>query len=116
MAPPRKSLKTLPIFVERYIWRYWMRLGVLLQYAPESLKTVPLPFQNLPPASLPTISIVTPSYMQANYLEATIKSITNQDYPKLEYIVMDGGSTDDSPEVIKKHADNKSNINASEQT
>ncbi len=106
LAPPRQSLKTLPVFVERYIWRYWMRLGVLLQYAPEPLQSVPLPTQNLPSSSLPTISIVTPSYMQADFLDATIKSITDQDYPKLEYIIMDGGSTDNSTEIIKKHAGN----------
>ncbi len=105
LALPRHSLKTLPAFVESYIWRYWMRLGVLLQYQAEALQSESLPCQSLPDRSLPSISIVTPSYMQADYLEATIRSITQQNYPALEYIIMDGGSTDDSPAIIEKYAE-----------
>jgi glycosyltransferase involved in cell wall biosynthesis len=53
----------------------------------------------------PKISIVTPSFNQGNFLEKTIISITSQNYPNLEYIVMDGGSSDNSVEIIKKYSD-----------
>lgn len=55
--------------------------------------------------SLPSIAIITPSYQQAQYLEETLQSVLEQNYPFLEYIVIDGGSTDGSKEIIEKYAD-----------
>jgi len=55
---------------------------------------------------LPKISIVTPSYGQGEYIETTIRSILLQNYPNLEYIVIDGGSKDNTVDVIKKYENN----------
>ena len=57
-----------------------------------------------PPGPWPRITIITPSYNQGEFIEDTVKSVLNQDYPNLEYFVVDGGSTDNTLDVIKKYA------------
>lgn len=55
--------------------------------------------------SLPLISIITPSYNSGEFLEETIQSVLQQTYPHIEYIVMDGGSTDNTLEILQKYQD-----------
>ncbi len=64
-----------------------------------------LPLPDLMPDGKPwpKISIVTPNYNYGNFIEETIRSVLLQGYPNLEYIIMDGGSTDNSVEIIRKY-------------
>ena len=82
------------------------KLGVLNQHPPVPLgdRSIPL-HRPLPLDQLPSISIVTPSFRQAHLIERTIKSVVDQQYPKLEYFVQDGGSDDGTRAILERWSD-----------
>jgi glycosyltransferase involved in cell wall biosynthesis len=84
--------------------RQWRtpRLGVLRHHLPEQLRVPSSYLRTTPPANAPRIAIVTPSYEQGRYLGRTLYSVLNQHYPRLEYFVQDGGSGDETREVLER--------------
>ncbi len=85
---------------------YWMQIGILRHYDPRPIAwDRHLPKARLPEDRLPQIGLITPSYGQAVFIESTILSVLNQNYPKLHYVVQDGGSKDQSPAIISRYAE-----------
>lgn len=77
------------------------RPGILEQFPPRPMKLPARYHADAKPLpEPPKISIVTPSYNQGKYLERTLESVLGQNYQPLEFIVQDGGSTDESPKIL----------------
>lgn len=87
----------------RIFGKFKRKLGILKQYAPRPLVHDTFPKPSLQNGQWPSILIVTPSYQQADFLEQTIRSITEQNYPNLQYFVQDGGSKDHTVSIIKRY-------------
>jgi carbamoyltransferase len=85
---------------------FWPRIGSFHHHPPRAIRpTAPYLTHRAPPAALPSIAIVTPSYGQADFIGATVSSVLNQNYPALDYLVQDGGSTDGTTDVLATFGD-----------
>lgn len=91
----------------RYRWQRFLshRLTATAHYPPHQLG-IPARYRRVPKlAQPPGIAIVTPSYRQGRFLERTLKSVVDQEYPRLEYAVQDAGSPDETVAILRRYQD-----------
>lgn len=90
-------------------WLAWARnllgvqLGVLWQHYPRPLRLPAHYNRTQPPNPAPLLALVTPSLNQGKFLEATLRSVHDQEYPRLEHVVQDGGSTDGTCSLLERY-------------
>lgn len=103
----RAGLARLPIarrLVAAVTLRRTPRIGILRHYPPKPLQLPESYFRLRPPEPALLISLVTPSYQQGRFLDRTLYSVVSQGYPALEYVVQDGGSSDETVDVLRHFA------------
>jgi len=83
----------------------WEKSAASLMQAFERVSSAAITGKKAERTPTPLVTIVTPSYNQGRFLRRTIESVLNQTYPNIEYIVMDGASTDDSVEILNSYGD-----------
>jgi glycosyltransferase involved in cell wall biosynthesis len=101
--PHRYFGNVFAVFTKRFRDHPVNQFGLFRQYEPREPVQENFPAIRTAHDQLPSIALVTPSYQQGRYLESTIQSILAQDYPRLEYAVVDGGSNDDSAAIIQRY-------------
>jgi len=101
---PRNIVRFLPAPCREFSRRHLSRKIFTMRYLePEPVKLPARYYQQSPPPDAPLISVVTPNLNQGQYLEATLRSVLDQNYPRLEFVVQDGGSSDDSVAILRQY-------------
>lgn len=102
---PRYLVRFFPRVLNRLIRDHFRHRIFTDMYSKPRPVSIPNAYFRTPPLkNPPRISMVTPNLNQGNFIEATIRSIIEQQYPNLEFVIQDGGSTDESLDVIRRYA------------